>query len=91
VNSVLVVSLAIVSGWASQYGAGMMAEVVHNRTNDYPAQQLAFVPDLPAVAVADCGRLNVVMAANFGGGWQSIFVADCARDGDGIVHVEITE
>ena len=67
---------------ASQYGDGVMSEVIHNRSGGRPSvPQLDFTPDLPAIAVCDCDDLGKIRAVRQAGDdcWQSVFVADCGH------------
>ena len=77
----LLASLTILSGGASQYAPGVMAQVIANRQAGLAAPTLP--AELPSVdgfiAVVDCAEIgNIWYVRPPDGDWERHLVADCA-------------
>jgi hypothetical protein len=80
----LIAVAVIVSGWASQYSPGVMAEVLRNRTSGREGIVQMPPPLYRPIAVSECDRLGENIRLRYAGGpWEMATVVDCARSGDG--------
>lgn len=74
-----VATLVILSGIASQYSPGTMAQVATvRRWQGWP------IAELPHIAVSNCDDVGKIRAIRYASrDWESAQVIDCAGDGDG--------